>query len=267
MRQLAPEVAVPELPVDPADYIRAIEQHRYFQITSLGNEDLQRAEYYRANVEREEVLGSSENVDDFLASLSMVARIAPVDDVSLERTAQLINKSNQFNLTTRRRTAAEVMALVNDPQWFTCTVSLRDRFGDNGLISVLLAKREEDALVVDTWLMSCRVLKRGVETMMHNVLCRLALQHGIRSIRGEYVPTAKNGIVKDHYANLGFTEVAADENRTAWEFAIGDNWQPQITQIAEEDLFTPATVPAVLPFARPAVAADAGIPARRADAA
>src|SRR5208283_2645269 len=130
---------------------------------SLGREDLQRAEYYRGNAQREEILNGSDNVEEFLQSLEMVARIAPVDDVSLERTAQLINKSNQFNLTTRRRTAAEVMALAADPQWFTCTVSLRDRFGDNGLISVLLAKEEGDALVIDTWLMSCRVLKRGVE--------------------------------------------------------------------------------------------------------
>ncbi len=130
-----------------------------------------------------------------------------IDGVSLERTTQLINKSNQFNLTTRRRTAAELLALVADPQWFTWTVSLRDRFGDNGLISVLLAKREDDALVIDTWLMSCRVLKRGVETLLHNYLCRWARQHGLHRIRGEYIATAKNGIVKDHYVGLGFFRI------------------------------------------------------------
>jgi FkbH-like protein len=251
VRQLAPEVAVPELPADPADYIQAIEQHRYFQITSLGREDVQRAEYYRANAQRQQMLGGSENVEDFLASLQMVARIAPVDEVSLERTAQLINKSNQFNLTTRRRAAAEVLALLRDPEWFTCTVSLRDRFGDNGLISVLLAAVEDDALVIDTWLMSCRVLKRGVETFVHNYLCRWALQHGIRRIRGEYHPTAKNGIVKDHYAGLGFDKVTETaDGHTSWEFVVDDAWVPRTTQIKEEDLFLQldtATLPVMPP--------------------
>jgi FkbH-like protein len=235
VRQLAPDVAVPELPADPADYVQAIRQHHYFQITSLGREDLQRAEYYRANSQREEILNGSENVEDFLESLAMVARIAPVDEVSLERTAQLINKSNQFNLTTRRRTAAEVMALVADPQWCARTVSLRDRFGDNGLISVLLAKREDDALVIDTWLMSCRVLKRGVETLLHNHLARWARQHGLRRIRGEYIATAKNGIVKDHYAGLGFSRVEEEQGRSVWEFVIADDWTAQATPISEEE--------------------------------
>ncbi len=275
VRQLAPEVAVPELPADPADYILAIEQYRYFQISSLGREDLQRAEYYRANAEREEILNGSHNVEEFLESLAMVARIAPVDEVSLERTAQLINKSNQFNLTTRRRTAAEVMALTADPRWFTCTVSLRDRFGDNGLISVLLAKRENDALIVDTWLMSCRVLKRGVETLLHNYLCRWALRHGIRRIRGEYIATAKNGIVKDHYVGLGFAkapdagiaDLEDNQARTAWEFVIADDWIPQATQISEEDGFPTADAAVVLPFAQPDVAAKSDAATRRADAA
>ncbi len=235
VRQLVPEVAVPDLPTDPADFIQAIEQYRYFQLTSLAREDLQRADYYRANAQCEEILNGSENVEDFLKSLAMVARIAPVDEVSLERTAQLINKSNQFNLTTRRRTAAEVMALAADPQWLACTVSLRDRFGDNGLISVLLAKREDDALVIDTWLMSCRVLKRGVERLLHNHLCRWAQQHGLRRIRGEYIATAKNGIVKDHYASLGFSRIEETPGRTVWEFGVADNWLAQPTHISEAD--------------------------------
>ncbi len=124
VRQLAPEVAVPELPDDPAGFIQAIEPYRYFQTLSIAQEDLQRAEYYRANVQREEALSGSANVDEYLRSLAMVARIGPVTPMSLERTAQLINKSNQFNLTTRRRSAAEVSAIAADPQWLTRTVSL-----------------------------------------------------------------------------------------------------------------------------------------------
>ena len=126
--------------------------------------------------------------------------------MSLERTAQLINKSNQFNLTTRRRSAAEVSALAADPSWLTRTVSLADRFGDNGLISVLLAKVEGDALVIDTWLMSCRVLKRGVETLLNNHLCRWAVGRGLKRICGEYIPTAKNDLVREHYAGLGYRQ-------------------------------------------------------------
>jgi FkbH-like protein len=276
VRQLAPEVAVPELPLDPADYIRAVERHRYFQITSLGSEDLLRVEYYRANKQREEILGASENVEDFLASLAMVARIAPVDDISLERTAQLINKSNQFNLTTRRRTAAEVMALASHPDWFTCTVSLRDRFGDNGLISVLFAKREDEILSIDTWLMSCRVLKRGVETFLHNYLCRWALNHGIHRIRGEYIPTAKNSLVKNHYAALGFAQAtsgrsgadsdSAEVDRTVWEFPISADWTPQAVQIEMEDGFAVEEPAVVIPFPKPAIAADTDAPHRRKSA-
>ncbi len=144
VRQLAPEVAVPELPDDPAGFIQALEPYRYFQTLSIAPEDLQRAEYYRTNAQREEALSGSANVDDYLRSLVMTARIGPVTAMSLERTAQLINKSNQFNLTTRRRSAAEVSAIAADPQWLTRTVSLTDRFGDNGLIGVLLAKVEGD---------------------------------------------------------------------------------------------------------------------------
>ena len=262
VRQFVPEVAVPELPHDPADYIQAIERHRYFQITSLGREDLQRAEYYRANAERQQALGGSENVEQFLESLQMVARIAPVDEVSLERTAQLINKSNQFNLTTRRRTAAEVMALLDDPAWFTCAVSLRDRFGDNGLVSVLLAKVEDDALVIDTWLMSCRVLKRDVEAMLYNHLCRWALQRGVRRIRGQYIPTAKNGIVKDHYASLGFVQSGeAADGTTSWEFVVDGGWIPCVVPIEEEDLFAGATV---VPLRRAAQSEHEARPARAA---
>ena len=236
VRQLAPEVAVPELPDDPAGYIQAIEPYRYFQTLSIGQEDLQRAEYYRANAQREEALSGSANVEEYLQSLAMVARIGPVTAMSLERTAQLINKSNQFNLTTRRRSAAEVSAIAADPQWLTRTVSLADRFGDNGLISVLLAKVEGDALVIDTWLMSCRVLKRGVETLLNNNLCRWAIGRGLKRICGEYIPTPKNDLVREHYAGLGYTKIADDgAGHTRWEMPLSADWRPQPVFIEEQE--------------------------------
>ena len=166
----------------------------------------------------------------------MAARIGPVTAMSLERTAQLINKSNQFNLTTRRRSAAEVSAIAADPQWLTRTVSLADRFGDNGLISVLLAKVEGDALLIDTWLMSCRVLKRGVETLLNNNLCRWAIGRGLKRICGEYIPTPKNDLVREHYAGLGYTKISDDgAGHTRWEMPLAADWQPQPVFIEEQE--------------------------------
>jgi len=236
VRQLAAEVAVPELPEDPADFIQAVEPYRYFQTLSIAQEDLQRAEYYRANSQRDEALSGSANVEEYLRSLAMVARIGPVTAMSLERSAQLINKSNQFNLNTRRRSAAEVSAMAADPQWLTRTVSLTDRFGDNGLISVLLARLEGDALLIDTWLMSCRVLKRGVETLLNNNLCRWAAGRGLRRVCGEYIPTPKNDLVREHYAGLGYTRISADgTGHTRWEMPLSADWQPQPVFIEEQE--------------------------------
>ena len=235
VRQLAPEVAVPEIPEDPAGFIQAIEPYRYFQLTSLGQEDLRRAEYYRANLERQQALSGSENVEDYLKSLRMVARVEPIGEMSLERSVQLINKSNQFNATTRRRAAAEVLAIVGDAAWATWTVSLRDRFGDNGLISVVLARIEQDALVVDTWLMSCRVLKRGGETLVCNHLCEFAATHGLKRVRGEYIPTAKNDLVRELFSSLGFAKVSEEaDGHTWWELAIDPAGAPRPVAIEEE---------------------------------
>ena len=209
IRQLVPEVAVPEVSTDPLDFINALEQRRYFQVVGLGKEDLQRTEMYLANAERQAIETSTENLGEFLKSLQMVATVGPISEFTLERSAQLINKSNQFNLTTIRRSTAEVLALSKDPGWITRTVSLADRFGDNGLISVLLARIDGDALEIDTWLMSCRVLKRNVEHLLLNLVCEATADRGLRIVRGRYVPTAKNALVKDHYPSLGFTLVKA----------------------------------------------------------
>ena len=213
VRRLAPEVAVPELPEDPAGYVRAIEQHRYFQLVSLGAEDYRRTDYYRANAERDQSQSSAGSVDDFLRSMQMTARIGPIEPATLLRSAQLINKSNQFNLTTRRYSAAELAAIADDQRWITLTVALADRFGDNGLISVLLGRVDGDVLEIDTWLMSCRVLKRGVERFLLNHLHELALGRGLVSLRGRYIPTPRNAIVAAHYAELGFTRTACGRKR------------------------------------------------------
>lgn len=233
VRQLLPEVAVPEIGTDPAGYISAVKRHRYFQTVALASEDLQRTQMYRANAERESLQSSGGDLKQFLKSLNMTGRFEPIAPMTLERTTQLINKSNQFNLTTRRYSTAEVLARVNDPQWVTCTVSLADQFGDNGLISVLMAREEGDALEIDTWLMSCRVLKRDVEQHLLNYVVRQAQKRGLKRIRGKYIPTAKNAMVSEHYKTLGFKRISGEESgETTWELEIS-SFEPFETFIKE----------------------------------
>ena len=223
IRQMVPEVAVPEISVDPIEYVEVLERHRYFQVVTLGSEDFKRTEYYRANAQRAEIQASAGGVEDFLRSLDMTATIGPIQATTLERSTQLINKSNQFNLTTRRRSVAELMALTQSPDWLTVTVSLSDRFGDNGLISVVLGHVQQDVLEIDTWLMSCRVLKRGVERFLLNYLSEAAQSRGLTHIQGDYIPTTKNELVRNHYAELGFRIVETKpDGRTSWQLPLAD---------------------------------------------
>ena len=233
VRRLLPEVAVPELPPDPADYIRAVDRHAYFQVVAVSNEDFQRTEYYRANVQRQQIASSAGDLDAFLGSLEMRGWIGPIGEMELDRSVQLIGKSNQFNLTTRRHSSADIQRMMASPDWILRVVKLVDRFGDNGLISVLAAQQRDDALAIDTWLMSCRVLKRGVEQLLLNNLAEAARARGLARIVGEYIPTAKNVLVKNHYRDLGFTETGSDDGgSTAWELKL-DGWQPLAHHIVE----------------------------------
>jgi FkbH-like protein len=235
VRQSLPEVAVPEMPEDPADFIRALETHCYFQVVSLSSEDLQRAKYYQADAARKQAQTSHVDLDGFLRSLDMSAWIGPIDETDLERSVQLIAKSNQFNLTTRRHSAADVTRIIASPEWITRVVKLVDRFGDNGLISVLLARQQQDALEIDTWLMSCRVLQRGVEQCLLNHIVSAARQRGLRKLVGEYIPTAKNKLVRDHYRSLGFTLLRDREGgHSLWQLDIADSWVPLSHHIREE---------------------------------
>jgi FkbH-like protein len=234
IRKLRPEVAVPELPLDAAGYIFALERHRYFQPVSLSSEDLQRTSFYKADSAREVAQSSAEDLEGFLRMLDMTARIVPIEPATLERSVQLIHRSNQFNLTTRRHSNADMQSILNNASWLTRSVSLRDRFGDNGLISVLLAKIEGNELWIDTWLMSCRVLKRGVEQALLSHLVSASKERGLSAIRGEYIPSAKNGLVRDHYATLGFRPVDSDDSgRTTWILPLDESWVTPGTFIKE----------------------------------
>ncbi len=217
VRRVLPQVAVPELPDDPAWYARYLAAAGYFESTAFSAEDRDRAAMYQSNARRVALLRQAGDLDAYLASLDMEIQFAPFDRVGRARISQLINKSNQFNLTTRRYGEAEVAAAEGDPDVFTLQVRLIDGFGDNGMIGVVICRPGGPGeWVIDTWLMSCRVLGRKVEIMVLREILLHARDNGIDRLVGRFVPTEKNALVRDHYLNLGFTKVSEDEGMTSW---------------------------------------------------
>jgi FkbH-like protein len=218
VRRELPQVAVPELPDDPALYPRTLAAAGYFEAVAFSQEDRERAAFYQGNALRTAALQGSTDFDGYLRSLKMTCTIAPVDTTSRSRVAQLINKSNQFNLTTRRYSEREVADLQNDPTKHAIQIRLRDCFGDNGIISVIIADVGAEAWEIDTWLMSCRVLGRKVEDAALAHLVFAARQDQARYLVGRYIPSAKNVMVAGHYAKLGFSQVGESaDGSTAWQ--------------------------------------------------
>jgi FkbH-like protein len=220
VRDILPEVAVPELTEDPADYPGILARAGYFEAVGLSSEDLKRADYYQANAERVS-LKKIGNLEEYLASLEMVATLSPFDAVGRVRIAQLINKSNQFNLTTKRYSENDVARFETDPAKLCLQVRLVDRFGDNGMISVIIFDRGADEWRCDTWLMSCRVLGRRVEEMVLAHIAEAARSAGALRLRGVYLPTKKNSLVADHFAKLGFSKISdMPDGGTEWELDL-----------------------------------------------
>ncbi len=218
VRQLLPQVAVPELPSDPALYVRTLAAAGYFESVAFSKEDLQRAEFYQDNARRVAQLKQFSDIESYLDSLKMKITFQPFNETGRTRITQLINKSNQFNLTTRRYTEAEVAAAESDESCFTLQVRLADIFGDNGMIGVLICRAEGPDWNIDTWLMSCRVLGRRVENMVLNEALRAAEKYGARRLVGRYIPTERNQLVEKHYEKLGFSQVGTEDNGTTiWE--------------------------------------------------
>jgi FkbH-like protein len=204
VRQSLPGVAVPELPTDPALYHRTLSAAGYFEAVAFSTEDRQRADFYQDNAKRAQLQTQAGDLEEYLRSLDMEITLKPFDAVGRSRIAQLINKSNQFNLTTKRYTEADVESAENDPDTFTLQVRLRDRLGDNGMISVIICRQNGDDWDIDTWLMSCRVLGRRVEQAVLRELLLKARDRGVHRLIGRYLPTDRNTMVRDHYRNLGF---------------------------------------------------------------
>jgi FkbH-like protein len=223
LRQLLPQVAVPELPSDPALFGRTLMASGYFETVAFSAEDRQRAEFYTDNARRVALQKKAGDLDAYLASLAMVMTIQPFDTPGRNRIAQLINKSNQYNLTTKRYTERDVEEIAGDPHCLTLQVRLSDSFGDNGMISVVICRRRGQDWHIDTWLMSCRVLGRRVENAILQELVALARQRDIRNIIGVYHPTERNKLVEAHYEKLGFTFVLRRENgATEWNLSVAD---------------------------------------------
>lgn len=210
VRQALPEVAVPELPDDPAHYPEFLLAAGYFETLSLSGEDLLRADDYAARAKRIELQGEARDLTSYLESLEMEIEFSPFDETGRARIAQLINKSNQFNLTTRRYTENEIARMETDAGLFTLQVRLRDRFGDNGMISVVICRHGDAEWEIDTWLMSCRVLGRGVEQAVLTEIVENAAASKTSTLKGVYIPSGRNALVQNHYSDLGFTQDGAD---------------------------------------------------------
>ena len=207
VRENIPGICVPELPQDPAEYLEYLYTLNLFETVSFSNEDAERTKLYQIEAERITVQQKFTNEDDFLQSLNMLSLVEPFNKFNTPRVAQLSQRSNQFNLRTVRYTDADIESLSTSQEYSTFAFTLEDKFGDYGMICVIILKKEDEkTLFIDTWFMSCRVLKRGMENFTLNVIASFAKEHGFTQLKGEFISTAKNAMVQDHYKNLGFTE-------------------------------------------------------------
>jgi FkbH-like protein len=205
VRQLLPDVTVPEMPEDPAEYVDYVNTLNLFETTSFSENDKNRTKQYQAEASRVSAQSQFTNIDDYLISLKMVSDVKEVDAYSLPRVAQLTQRSNQFNLRTKRYTEEDLKTMLQSGSYIGITFTLSDAFGEHGLVSSVILKKEKDKMFIDTWVMSCRVLKRTMEEFILNTIISCTKQNGFDVVAGEYIPTAKNSMVKDLYINFGFT--------------------------------------------------------------
>ncbi len=216
------DVAVPEMN-EPYKYIQVIDHSGYFENINLSGDDFKKNKMYKDNIERNKMISSFENYGDYLKSLNMKATIDKFEPIYMARIAQLTNKSNQFNLTTKRYTQNEIEDTANNAEYITLYGKLEDKFGDNGVVSVVIGKKTNEKLDIDLWIMSCRVLKRDMEFAMMDSLIKECIKHSIKEVYGYYYPTVKNGMVKDFYKIQGFTKISEDKDgNTVWKFVIND---------------------------------------------
>lgn len=239
VRACLPEVAVPEVPEDPADYVSCLNQFNFFETLGFSQEDSQRSGYYRQKFQREEARVQFSNIDDYLQSLKMKAVFSRFDRLHLARIVQLMQRSNQFNLTTYRYNEKECEAFMdNVSEYYPVYVTLKDKYGDSGLISVIILRVSGIKIVINAWLMSCRVLSRGVEQFSMNKVVEYAKSKNCEFIEGIYIPTAKNRMVENFYEQFGFRKTRTDASgQIFWQLAVCD-YRPQknwIEELKEEE--------------------------------
>jgi len=205
VKSAIPGITVPDLPEDPSEYLIYLRGLNLFETASFTDEDIQRTKQYQEEAQRNILQQSFTDEHSFLQDLGMLADVKPFDKFTIPRVAQLTQRSNQFNLRTIRYSEEDITRIAASPDFYTLSLSLEDRFGHHGLIGIIVLKKEDEhTLFIDSWIMSCRVLKRGMEDFTLNTIMELAAAHHFKKVVGEYIPTKKNGIVKDHYAHLGF---------------------------------------------------------------
>jgi FkbH-like protein len=234
VREALPMVAVPELPDDVAGYVECIAQAGYFEASAFTPDDRERAQRYTANLIREADRSSAGDLADYLTGLNMSTVYGIVQDVDIPRVAQLINKTNQFNPTTRRYSQEQVADFCRDASLIALQFRLLDRFGDNGLVSAIVMRpraAQADVLDIDTWVMSCRVFGRDLEFEIMNIAVETARERGAGELHATYIPTAKNVVIRDLYERLGFTRIDTGGGETTlWRLAL-DAYRPQSTHI------------------------------------
>ena len=214
-----PEVAVVE-ENDPCEFARYIDHAGFFETTEITQDDLDRSKMYADNIKRSQYLEKFEDYSEYLKSLEMQAEIREFDPISIQRIAQLSNKTNQFNLTTRRYSEAEIKLISESDRYIGLSGKLIDKFGDNGIVSVVIGSIDGNVLNMDLWIMSCRVLKRDMEFAMFDELIRKCKEKRIETIKGFYYHTTKNKMVKDFYHTLGFNLVKENDDDSEWEYTV-----------------------------------------------
>lgn len=226
VREMLPEVIVPELPEDPALYVRAICELNLFETTTFSNADLERGDMYRVEAQRTQLKTNFSRIEDYLKSLEMGVSLQKFNPFNLPRIAQLIQRSNQFNLATNRYSESDCEAFGKNQGYFPFSLSLKDKFGDYGLISVIILKLSTEEVEIDEYLMSCRVLQRGVENFAMNSIFDLAKKLSVSRVKGKFIPTEKNAMVKEFYQQFGFTKNELADGSSEWVCEV-NQYQPK----------------------------------------
>lgn len=206
----------------PDNAVAVLDRSGLFESLGISAEDKKRSQYYRDNLKRASEMAEFSDYSEYLKSLNMKCYFSPIDEKNIQRVTQLINKTNQFNLTTKRYTIEEVEQFVKDADTFSVCGRLEDKYGDNGIVTILMAKQNGKEADIILWLMSCRVFKRELEFAMFDRLCDIAKERGVEILNGEYIRTKKNGLVSDFYASLGFEKISGDDDNSNWKYSLNE---------------------------------------------